>query len=236
MRNYFTFAGTPSTDFGLYISGQGVFGSPAHSYNVVSIQGKSGDLFFDNERFENIDLKYPAFIYEDFNNNISAFRNFMASRRSYQRLEDSYHPDEFRLAVFKEALEPDVWFDNSFAEFDVIFNCKPQRFLKSGEVKTSYTDAAFTIENPTLFDAKPLMRVHGSGILTIGGTIITIRDVSSFIDLDFETMNAYCGPTSKNRDVTVSTLDYPPLKPGANNITIAEGITQVDITPRWFIV
>jgi phage-related protein len=236
MRNYFTFAGIPSTDFGLYINGQGVFGSPAYSYDVTSVPGKNGDLFFDNERFENLDVKYPAFIYANFDQNISALRNFLSSQKSYQRLEDTYHPDEFRLAVFKEAIDPEVWFDNSFGEFDVVFNCKPQRFLKSGEVKKTYTNRSFSITNPTLFDAKPLIRVYGSGDLTIGGTVITISDIASYVDLDFDTMNAYRDTVSKNRQVVVSSIDYPPLKPGTNNITFSTDISKIEITPRWYII
>ena len=240
MRNYFTFAGTPSTDFGLYINGQGTFGAPAHSFEITPIPGKNGDLIFDNKRFENFDLTYKSFIMDDFKQNMAAFRSFMLSNRTYRRLEDTYHPDEFRMAFFKEAIEPDVWFDNSYAEFDITFNCKPQRFLKSGEVKLEFIDAAFSIENPTLFPAKPLIRVHasqyGSGLLTIGGVVFTISDIPSFIDLDFETMNAYFGATAMNRNVILTTLDYPDLKPGVNNFTFSGDITKVEVTPRWYIL
>lgn len=240
MRNYFTFAGRPSTDFGLYINGQGTFGAPAHSFEITPIPGKNGDLIFDNKRFENFDLKYPAFIMEDFKTNLAAFRSFVLSKRSYQRLEDTYHPDEFRLAFFKEAIEPDVWFDNSFGSLDVTFNCKPQRFLKSGETKLEFTESPFSIENPTLFPAKPMVRVHattdGSGVLTIGGVVITIEDIPSFIDLDFETMNAYFGATSWNRYIQISTLDYPDLEPGVNNFAFSGDITKVEVTPRWYII
>lgn len=240
MRNYFTFAGTPSTTFGLYINGQGTFGAPAHSFEITTIPGKNGDLIFDNKRFENYDLKYSSFIMEEFKDQIAAFRNFMLSKRTYQRLEDTYHPNEFRMAVFKEAFDPDVWFDNSFGSFDVVFNCKPQRFLKSGEVKQEFEESSFSIENPTLFPAKPLIRVHatehGSGLLTMGGAVFTISDIPSFVDLDFETMNAYFGSTSMNRNVILSTIDYPDLVPGVNNFTFSGDITKVEITPRWYIL
>lgn len=240
MRNYFTFAGRPSTDFGLYINGQGTFGAPAHSFEITPIPGKSGDLIFDNKRFENFDLKYPAFIMEEFKTNLAAFRSFMMSKRTYQRLEDTYHPEEFRLAFFKEAIEPDVWFDNSFGSLDVTFNCKPQRFLKSGETKLEFEEPSFSIENPTLFPAKPLVRVHasqdGNGLLTIGGVVFAISNIPSFIDLDFETMNAYFGSTSMNRNIILSTLDYPDLEPGINNFTFSGDITKVEVTPRWYII
>lgn len=237
MRNSFTFADRSSLEFGIYTNGRETFGSPARSYDVVSVPGRNGDLIYDNKRFENYDLKYVAsFIYEDFASNIEAFRNFLLSKHTYQRLEDTYHPNEFRMAIYKDTFEPDVWASNDFGQFDVVFNCKPQRFLKSGEVSTAYTQRSFTITNPTSFEAKPIIRVYGNGTITIGGSVITIADSTDYIDLDFETMNAYHGVVSKNRNVSLSTIDYPSLEPGTNNVALATGITRIEVTPRWYII
>ena len=237
MRNSFTFAGTSSLDFGIYTNGRETFGSPARSYETIAIPGRNGELILDNKRFENYDLKYvSSFIHEDFASNIEAFRNFLLSKHTYQRLEDTYHPNEFRMAIYKDSFEPDVWPSNDFGQFDVVFNCKPQRFLKTGENKTTYTASSFTITNPTQFDAKPLIRVYGNGILMIGGTAISITDNNDCIDLDFETMNAHKGITSKNRNVTLSTNDYPSLVPGVNNLTKSSTISKIEVTPRWYII
>lgn len=238
MRNYFTFAGRASTEFGIYTNGRETFGSPARSYEVVTVPGRNGDLFYDNKRFENYDLKYPAsFIFEDFKTNISEFRNYMFSRTGYQRLEDTYNPDEFRMAVFKDAFEPAVKDSHDFAQFDIVFNCKPQRFLKSGEEPLVFTGSSFSITNPTYFPAKPLIRVYGNGTLRIGNVSIEIKDNNNYdyCDIDFETSNAYYGPTSLNRKVTLSQLDYPSLEPGVNNCT-KSGITRIEVKPRWYII
>ena len=246
MRNSFTYAGKSSLDFGIYTNGRETFGSPARSYETVQIPGRNGDLIYDNRRFENYDLKYvSSFIFQDFKENIRDFRNYIASKHSYQRLEDTYNPEEYRMAIFKETFEPDVIDSHDFGQFDIVFHCKPQRFLKSGEVTTVYTANSFTIKNPTLFPAKPLIRVYGNGNLTIGGAVITIEGNAdqeevdagiNYIDLDFETMNAYRGTASKNRNVSISTVDYPDLVPGVNNIKKSRTLTKIEVTPRWYII
>ena len=43
-RNYLTFAGKNSKDFLLYISGPGVYDSPAVDVELQAIPGKNGDL------------------------------------------------------------------------------------------------------------------------------------------------------------------------------------------------
>ena len=246
MRNSFTYAGKSSLDFGIYTNGRETFGSPARSYETVQIPGRNGDLIYDNRRFENYDLKYvSSFIFQDFKTNIRDFRNYIASKHTYQRLEDTYNPEEYRMAIFKEAFEPDVIDSHEFGQFDIVFHCKPQRFLKSGEVMTEYTANSFTITNPTLFPAKPLIRVYGNGDLTIGGAVITIEGNAdqeevdagiNYIDLDFETMNAYRGTASKNRNISISTVDYPDLVPGVNNIKKSSTLTKIEVTPRWYII
>lgn len=65
------------------------------------------------------------------------------------------------MAVFKNAiaLEHEGLLTG---EFDVTFDCKPQRWLTSGETAVAVTSGG-TITNPTLFDAEPLLAVEGYG-------------------------------------------------------------------------
>ena len=52
----FTFAGRSSKDFGIYLSGSGVFNAPERDVETISIPGRSGDLILDNGRFKNISV------------------------------------------------------------------------------------------------------------------------------------------------------------------------------------
>ena len=174
-----TFDNVNSLDYGVHINGEGVYNAPERDVEMISIPGRDGDYALDHGRFHNIDVTYPAGIGEisqtDFADKISAFRNALASRRGYCRLEDDYHPDEFRMGVYKSGLEASPVMYNRAGEFDLVFNCKPQRFLKSGEQRTEFTQDG-TINNPTLFESKPLLELYGYGTLNVNGSEITLHN------------------------------------------------------------
>jgi len=236
VRNYFTLNGTDSRDFGVYISGQGTFSAPQMAYNVIEVPGRNGALIGSEKRLLNLQLTYPAFIYSNFKQNIADFRNFLLSQVGYQRLQDSYHTTEFRMALYEGAFEPEVVPKNNAGRFEIVFNCKPQRFLVSGETVTTLT-ASGSITNPTEFDSQPLLRVYGNGILGIGSQSITIAGVTDpYIDIDCEMMDAFYGPASRNDKITLTDYNFPTLAPGTNNFALGSGITRVEITPRWWRV
>ena len=233
MVQYFTFAGKNCLDFKVYISGQGTYTAPARLYSAYEVPGRNGDLLVDEKRFENVDLTYPAFIYVDMKNNVEGFRNFMLSQTGYQRLEDTYHPNEYRLAFYKDGLEAAIDQRHEFASFEVTFNCKPQRYLKSGE-RVITLESNGSIMNPTRFESKPLLRVYGTGQLTIGSKHLTISQTNVYTDIDCEMMDCFKGTTNRNAYVTFSDYNFPTLAPGVNNFTLGSGITKVEITPRWW--
>lgn len=138
MRNYLTFAGRDSRDFGVYISGQGTFSAPQKAYAFYNVPGRNGAILGNDHRLENIEVSYECFIYKDFKKNIADFRTFLLSCDGYQKLTDSYHTDEYRSAVYVGAFEPEVTSKNDAGSFTLTFNCKPQRWLVSGDTVYSW--------------------------------------------------------------------------------------------------
>ena len=142
LNNYFVFDGENSSDLDTYIAGEGTFNAPERVYTMQNIPGRNGQIALDEGRFENYELKYPAFIFTsagaDFRRKISDLRNVLLSKKGYKRLTDTYHPDEYRLAIYREGLETKPVQYNRAGEFDLVFDCKPQRFLLEGEVPISY--------------------------------------------------------------------------------------------------
>lgn len=133
MREYFILNGVDSRDFGVYISGQGTFSAPQKAYTFYNIPGRNGALLGNEHRLENINVRYEAFIYTDFDNQLAAFRSFLLSIDGYAKLSDSYHPDEYRYAVYQGPFEPTVEQTNDAGKFTITFSCKPQRYLLSGD-------------------------------------------------------------------------------------------------------
>lgn len=231
------FDGKSLADFGVHVSGDSVFSAPERVYNTVEVPGRNGSLHIDEGRFKSITLKYPAFIADDFTFNMASFRNFMLSRVGEKRLEDTYHPDEFRLARWAGEFTADTVDDLLSGEFELSFDCYPQRFLKSGEKQLEFT-AAGSINNPYLQTAKPLIRAYGTGSFSVGGVTIQITSASSYTDIDCDLQECYKDSlaTNCNSNVVLTSGNFPELSPGANAVTISGSITKLIITPRYWIL
>lgn len=161
-----TFDGADSRDYGVYITGAGVYNAPQREVEMISIPNRNGSFALDKGRFENIEVTYPAGIYADsetdFADAISEFRNLLCSKNGYCRLTDEYNPDEYRMAIYKSGLDVEPA-QLRAGEFDIVFECMPQRYLTSGETEITVTSGQ-TLTNPTRFDAKPLIMLNGNGV------------------------------------------------------------------------
>lgn len=171
-----TFDGQSSRNYGVYITGEAVYNAPDRAVEMITIPGRNGAFARDDGRFENIEVTYPAGVFAenetDFAKAISDFRNMLCSRKGYCRLTDDYNPDEYREAVYKSGLEVTPALLRA-GEFEITFECKPQRFLTSGETAVSVANNG-TITNPTLFDAKPMLEVKGYGDINLGSDLINV--------------------------------------------------------------
>lgn len=175
-----TFNGESSRNYGVYITGSAVYNAPNRDVEMITIPGRNGSFPLDHGRFENIEVTYPAGVYADneadFAEAISDFRNMLCSAKGYCRLEDEYNPDEYRMAIYKSGLEVEPA-QLKAGEFDITFECKPQRYLKSGETPVT-VGLSTSLTNPTRFESSPEVRVKGYGTVAFNGYQIVIDNQS----------------------------------------------------------
>lgn len=242
--NSLTFGSVVSSDHGVYILSDSVFNAPRRVYNMIDVPGRNGQLAIDENRYENIEVTYPAYVeasnFTEFRNKVAEVRNAFMAQTGYQRLADTYHPDEYRLGIYHDDFDIDVKKFLHIGEFDLTFDCKPQRFLTSGETSIIFTSAG-SITNPTRFDAKPLLKVTGYGTLGVGNRSVVITGTAGqVIYIDCEIMEAW----EMNGSAIIPRNDYvqyvgnkfPVLASGVNGISISGHITKVEVTPRWWII
>ena len=79
-------------------------------------------------------------------------------------------------------VSPKVGAYNVSGSFDLTFSCKPQQYLKSGERRQILTGSG-TVYNPTLFDARPLLRIYGTGQVIIGDVTVTVTECDEYTDI-----------------------------------------------------
>lgn len=208
---------------------------PERDYTITHIPGRNGDIIQDNGCYKNVERTYEVSFdvpNEDFATYANAVSAWLHSTTGYARLEDSYEPNYYRMATYQES----NIFENLYNQAGtatIVFECKPQRFLKTGD-NTITIQNGLTIMNPTGFEAYPLFKVTGtSGVLTVNGNSITFSSIDDFVMLDCELQDAYKETTNKNSTVSGT---FPVLKPGSNTISWTGDISSVTMKPRWWTI
>lgn len=227
--NSLIFGNIDSADYGIYITGESVYDAPERAVEMVKVPGRNGAIALDLGRWENVEVSYPAGCFgddqSDFASKISDFRNAIVSQIGYQRLTDTYNPNEYRLGVYASGLDVKPASMNRAGEFTISFDCKPQRFLTSGETETIVASGT-DITNPTQYDSRPLLKVSGRGDFTVNGYPIKIIG-GTFGDTVVAYANSLIGEKSSMNNTHTSSLYIEPIKynEGDNVKTASVGFT-----------
>ena len=250
-KNFLIFDGKSTVDFDCDLYGFATLNAPGRDTVGESIVGKNGEIIIDNARLENITITYTGVIRdEDMTTSLRALRGYMLSRVGYCRLEDSFNPNEFRMARFEGGFEINHDRFMNKCAFDMAFNCRPERWLVDGENDIALSSTATTLLNPTYFDAKPFFTVTGNGRIIVSNDEATytmvLAGTSGQYFIDCENMDCYSVNTSgeyvnlNSKIVLSDTMgDYPhfPVLAGDKESTItATGFTSVSMKARWWTV
>lgn len=230
------FNGVSSQDYGIQVEHPPGYQTPARDYEVIHIPGRNGDLVIDQGAYQNVSRSYQIAIGDpekDFMGMANVIAEWLHSASGYARLEDSYEPEYYRLAMFQDEVSIENILQHA-GRATIDFNCKPQRFLKSGE-EIIHLSTNSILRNPTGFTSLPNITVHGSGsgILYVNHYAIIMPNINGYIVLDSDIQDAFQGSINRNSDVVLSE-GFPELLPGENNITWTGGITYVEVIPRWW--
>ena len=209
---------------------------PERKMTVTSIAGTNREAVEMEDAWEPYDQPYTMFVGDGTENSIQqdlATTARILYKTGWQTLADDYDAETFRLAYYKGPFDVENRYTRA-GKFDIEFHCRPERFLNSGNVETTVASGD-TINNPTAYDAKPLIRIEGSGSgnLTVNGTTMAFTGIIDYLYIDCDKMDCYRLPT-ENRNSNM-TGEFPKLSSGNNTVTYTGGITTVKITPRFFI-
>ena len=246
MRHEFIYNGMNSFDYGLHTSGEDTWTRPQPDITRIQVPGRNGDLIQLGNRFQNVDITYHCGIIRDLAMNFDAFNAKLLTDPGYHRLEDSYHPEYFRMAVFESALDPDVKGRAVNGEVDIKFNCKPQMYLKSGEKEVYVRSTSIVLYNPTKYPAYPLIRFTpssstGDGYIQIGDNVMSWSDIgagqvnSTIADCERQDIYGEAGRSNRNNYYTLESGEFFTLMPG-RNVVRSSRVASLYITPRWWTV
>lgn len=235
MRSYFTFAGKSSLEYHLRVERCPRFVTGSRGIEKQSVPGRNGDLLLDTGVYGNYIQPYEVWFRDPDALTIPAARTialWLMGSRGYQRLEDTYDPEVFRLACYGGPLDVENWM-LTHGRATLEFDCKPQRYLKAGETPVAITSGQ-TLTN-LYMPALPLIQITGAGEgrLQVGSSNTDITGMEGTMTLDCDIQDAYSGTLNCNNKITVSG-GWPRLEPGQTAISFSGGITAVTITPRWW--
>lgn len=229
------FNGTSSDDLNLIVEQYPEPTYPKRRNSKFTIQGRSGTFYTESGEFENVDQLYNVYLSAD-PGNVQEYAAkvgaWLCGPKGYCRMEDSYTPETYRMAMFMGPLNIENTL-NSFGRAKLEFECLPFRYLKSGDFAFSCASGE-SITNPTAFDAYPLLTLSGTGAgsVTAAGITISISEIGGKILIDCETMDAY-SEDGANKNSAISAVKFPILTPGENSLTYSGGVTSLQVKPRW---
>ena len=233
LNETFYIDGVDAASVGIHLQKPIVFSDAVPNIEPKTIPGRNGALIFDTGSYENRRGSASCFcLQEDVEAEISSAGRFLMVGHGYRRLETSDDPNHYWMARVENSPQIEMRM-RVLAPFEIEFDCKPQRFLKSGENKTSFT-ASGSISNQYGQTALPLITIYGNGAgtLTIGDCVVEVKNMGRVLYLDSDTQNAY--NDDGNQNMNINAPYFPTLPDGETRIAFSGGINRVEIVPRWW--
>lgn len=235
-------AGISSKDVGMVVEHYPSVVIPRRKQEVQQVPGRNGDIILYQDAYENYEQSYQVFLDAKSKGGLTKvmpkLSDWLLGHSGYQRLEDSYFPDVYRMAYYTGGMEF-LSIINEYGAGTLTFNCAPEKYYKMGERPVKITNGQI-ISNPTLFPAKPLISITGSGNGTIhfNNNSLTISNIGNTMDIDIrEHMATHkSGSNVENRNDKITGLFENMVLKGKTTISWSGGITSLTLTPRWWTI
>ena len=244
---FFRFGNLDSDDEGVYIDQSRIFIKPEKDVEFVSVPGRNGDLSFTNNRYNNVEIVVNCCIKSSFADNYASFIGKLNApwREGYQKLSFTAEPDVYREAQFVSAVDPKTGGYNEDAQFELRFNCKPQKFLQGYDNWIEITENGSilnpTLTNPSYMNALPVFQTKGNGTFYVKDsanqlvTTITVSGLGAndYTEIDSDIQDCYFNKTNRNPNVTMT--NGFPVFPGGNATIISfTGFTSLKYKPKYW--
>jgi predicted phage tail component-like protein len=224
----FTFNGRSSKDFDIVVEKLPSLDRPQRQYDVYHVPGRNGDVVEQYNAYDDITITYEVWFAD---NDIDSMNAQMLARQisawlytstGYCKLEDDFEPDIYRLGYFVG----DLAIENlltAYGRAKISFVCRPERYFKPND----WINSPSYIYNSHSFEAKPLIKVEGSGDVSfaIQGQTVQINDLVDYVYLNCDTQDCYRQSSENRNNLMIG--NFPVLKVGENHITTNNCTLQI---------
>lgn len=146
-----TFNGVSSDSLGVVVEHAPDYQIAEPNIENITIPGRNGNILIHDGSYKNVNRSYEiAFVDSDtstYRDRARAVAEWLFSPTQYSRLEDTYESDYYREAMCISSVSITNILERA-GRCTVDFNCKPQRYFKSGENAITINEAAFPYSIP----------------------------------------------------------------------------------------
>lgn len=232
MKNYVIFKGINSNTYSnLIISELPCISKPELRVETTEIDGKDGDII-DKLGYAAYDKTMKIGLTSS--DNIDNIIKFFSGSGD---IIFSNEPDKYYKAYIYEQIDYERLL--RFKEADITIHVQPFKYLlNEKDVVLNITNQTLlTVNNQGLEKAKPIIKLYGSGTISISLNSLTsfsvnIAEEDGYVIIDSTEEEAYTDTELKNRNMSG---EFPLLESGDNTITWTGNLTKIEITPnsRW---
>jgi predicted phage tail component-like protein len=229
---WFSFAGTMSHDMKVYMVELPVRPMPAMKGDDVEIPGTDGNLWMSDGGYERITVSVKLEAGDDAD--IDLINGWL---RGEGDLIFGDEPDRVYHARIIKNADRSHKGKRTNRQWKQTFDCEPYRYL--ADCANLLPKSTEYIMNPGNVASAPLILVngYGDGTVMIGNNTLIFNDLDGHIFVDNDAKIAYTGGTSPTDPMILATQhltgEWIKIQPGRNFVTFTDGITSIEIAPRW---
>lgn len=236
IKGEFIINGIESKELKSHIEFRPQIATPRRKVERREVGGVSGAYLYDEEAYENTPIDLELILQAGHSDDIGEIKDLIAFTFQGGRYID-FTPYWDKNMVYRvEVVEPPMFrpigtFD-TICRYTVSLSAKPFR-----EYTEKIISSNGTIENPTLYPAKPIITLTGTGDmkLIVNGEEYVFKNIDDNIIIDSQIESAYrmVGGKPNGRDNRMYTMDFPIFKSGKNVISTSGNATKFKVEVRW---
>lgn len=223
MLPYFIFNGICSLDMGLVVTKLPTLSRAEEKVSEIELDGRHGTLTQTDNKYKNSVKSIECAM---INGNVDKISAWLKGNGIFKF---SHAKGQFFYGRITNAID----FERQIAElneFIVVVNMQPFKYLQEGEETITITKPTKIINMGT-FESEPLLRVYGSGNITLSNNNnnIILKDIKDYIIIDTFTQEAFKEGENCNNKMHGEPFIFTEI----NDISWIGNINKIEIIPRW---
>lgn len=226
-KDFIIFNSAKSSDLGLVLLKMPEPCRAKERSETIIIPGKNGVMHERDGSFENYTMEASLFISDE-----SFIEKICDVFQGFGELILSTDISKKYKVYIKNQVDIN-FVSRRFRNILLQFDTYPFKFSSNEVNDFIESSSAFTVYNPSSLDSEPIIKIFGSGNVTliINDRSFEIENISEYITINSEILEIY--KNNENQNGKYMSLEFPKFTPGENNISWSGRVQKIEIEPKW---